>query len=107
MTTTEIQIPAGLCYEELDGRILYRKGYRDVLAGKKTAKEIMGSSSLQALLVSALYLEIGKLLPDEYLALVSEPGLHIAHNSNIANDIAIFQLDQIERIHQKISGYSA
>ena len=90
-------IPMALRYEELDGRILYRKGYRDVLEEKKTVKEIMGSSSLQSLLISTLHLEIGRLLSEDYLAFVSEPGLHISHNSNVANDIAIFRLDQIER----------
>jgi hypothetical protein len=94
-------IPIALRYEEIDGRILYRKGYRDVLAGTRSIKEIMGSNSLQALLVSALHLEIGKLLPEEYLALISEPGLHIAHNSNVANDIAIFQLSQIEQFTKR------
>ena len=94
-------IPAALRHEELDGRILYRKGYRDVLAGTKTIKEIMGSSSLQALLVSLIHAELSRLLPDEYIALISEPGLHIAHNSNVANDIAIFRLSQIERFTKK------
>ena len=99
MVTSDI--PAALRHEEIDGRILYRKGYRDVLAGTKTIKEIMGSSSLQALLVSLIHAELSRVLPEEYIALVSEPGLHIAHNSNVANDIAIFRLSQIERFTKK------
>lgn len=94
-------IPTELLYEELAGRPLYRKGSRDVLAGTKSTKDIMGSSSLQSLLVSLLHLEIGKFLPDEYVAVVSEPGLHIAHGSNVANDIAVFKLSQIERFDKK------
>ena len=101
MGTLTADIPATLLHEELNGQKLYRKGSLDVLAGTKTYREIMGSSSLQALLVSLLHAEISKLLAEEYIALVSEPGLHIAHNSNIANDIAIFQLTQIERFTKK------
>ena len=29
-------IPESLVYEMIDGKILYRKGYKQVLAGKKT-----------------------------------------------------------------------
>ena len=94
-------IPAVLRYEELDGRTLYRKGYRDVLAGTKTYSEIMGSSSLQALLVSLIHAELSRELSPDYIAVVSEPGLHIAHNTNVANDIAIFRLNQIGRFNKK------
>lgn len=41
-----------LVFEKWDGKVHYRKGYRDVLSGSKTVKEIMGSSSLQAEIVS-------------------------------------------------------
>ncbi len=101
MTTETLAIPAALRHEELDGQILYRKGTLAVLNGEKTQKEIMGSSSLQSLVVSVLFGEIFKFLPDDYLAFVSEPGLHIAHNSNVANDIAIFRLADIEKVDRK------
>ncbi|SOD88828.1 hypothetical protein [Spirosoma fluviale] len=101
MTTVTADIPAALRYEELDGKFLYRKGYHDVLTGAKTIKEIIGSSSLQALLVSMIYGELSKLLQEKYITFISEPGLHLAHNSNVANDIAIFQLSQIERFTKK------
>ncbi len=61
----------------------------------------MGSSPLQALLVSLINGEIVKSVAEDYLAVVSEPGLHIAHNSNVANDIAIFKLSQIEQFDKK------
>lgn len=41
-----------LVYEVLDGRPLYYRGYEDVLAGKKIPEDIMGSSSLQWVLIS-------------------------------------------------------
>ncbi|WP_019989056.1 hypothetical protein [Rudanella lutea] len=100
-TTAPLTIPATFRHEELEGQILYRKGTLAVLNGQKTINEIMGSSSLQSLVVSILFGEIFKYLPDDYLAFVSEPGLHIAHNSNVANDIAIFRLAEIEKVNRK------
>ena len=101
MATATLDIPVAFRHEELDGQILYRKGTLAVLNGEKTQKEIMGSSSLQSLVISTLFGEIFKSLPDDYLAFVSEPGLHIAHNANVANDIAIFRLANIEKVDRK------
>lgn len=52
-------IPSYLIYETLNGRPLYRKGYKEVLAKRKTPGEIMGCSDIQAIIVSALHLNIG------------------------------------------------
>jgi len=101
MATVTLDIPSAFRHEELDGQILYRKGTLAVLNGEKTRKEIMGSSSLQSLVISVLHLEIGKYLTDDYLAFVSEPGLHIAHNANVVNDIAIFRLADIGKVDRK------
>ena len=56
---------------------------------------------MQALIVSLLYAEISRYLADDYIALVSEPGLHVAHNTNFSNDIAIYRLDQIDQFTKK------
>lgn len=45
----KIKVPDCLIYEIMDGQPIHYKGYQDVLNGTKTAKEIMGSSSLQSL----------------------------------------------------------
>jgi hypothetical protein len=47
-------IPAYLICEELEGKPLYYKGYKDVLSGKKTKEDIMGASGLQMELISYL-----------------------------------------------------
>ncbi len=39
-------IPESLVYERLDGQPIYYQGYRDVMAGRKTIEEIIGSSTL-------------------------------------------------------------
>ena len=86
------KIPESLIYEIMDGKAIYRKGYRDVLLGKKTLEEIMGSSSLQAIIVYYLTSFISRFInEDMYNVLVNEAGLHLDHRTNLANDIAIFE----------------
>jgi hypothetical protein len=99
---TARKIPDALIYEIMDGKPIYRKGYWDVLAGKKTTEEIKGSSSLQALLVSYLNGVIWKFIDeDRYFVLTGEPGVHINHRDNLSHDIAIY--DQTVLTPGKIS----
>lgn len=51
----------------------------------------MGASSLQSVIVWYLTTFIGRFIDeDQYFVLVSEPGVHIDHRTNLANDIAIY-----------------
>jgi hypothetical protein len=96
------KIPESLIYEIMDGKPIYRKGYRDVLSGKKTIEEIMGASTLQSVIVSHLMKVIFSFLDDDvYFVLTGEPGVHIDHRNNLANDIAIY--DQTVLTPAKIS----
>ena len=95
-------VPAHLVYEIMDGKPIYHKGYREVLAGIKTYEEIMGASSLQSLIVSYFSRFIFSFLDDDqYFAFMSEAGLHIDHRNNLSNDIAIY--DQSVLTPAKIS----
>ncbi len=86
------KVPENLIYEIMDGKPVYYKGYREVILGEKSIVEIMGSSSLQALIVFYLSAFIGKFIDEEiYTVLINEAGLHIDHKNNLANDIAIFE----------------
>lgn len=90
------KIPAHLVYEELDGQALPYRGYLDVLSGKKKLEEIMGSSSLQAVLVSIInWFVNNNINRKKYLIASNESGLHISSGSNLANDIAIFEKGKI------------
>ncbi|WP_080059447.1 Uma2 family endonuclease [Spirosoma aerolatum] len=96
------KIPENLIYEIMDGKPIYRKGYRDVLSGKKTREEIRGASTLQSVIVSYLVILIGKFIDDDaYFVLTGEPGVHLDHRNNLANDIAIY--DQTVLTPDKIS----
>lgn len=79
-------IPNSLLHETLNGKPLYRKGFQEVVNNNKTLEEIMGSSSLQAFVISILFTEITRRLPDDYLAFTSESGLYLSHGDNLANE---------------------
>lgn len=84
-------VPEYLIYEIMDGKPIHYKGYREVMAGTKTYADIMGSSTLQALIVTQLILTIGRQLNEDlFTMLSSEAGLHLDKRNNLAGDILIF-----------------
>lgn len=81
-----------LVRETLDGRALYYAGYQAVLAGRKTAEEIRGSSSLQWVLVSYfMRIMLRQLDEKKYWFATNEAGVHLDHRSNLAHDVAIYE----------------
>lgn len=99
---TTRSIPPALIYEQWEGKPIYYKGYRDVLAGKKTLEEIISCSDLQGVLVSllngCLYSAINR---KKYLLATNEVGLHLALNDNLANDVAIFEKEKLAKLQGK------
>lgn len=84
-------IPNEMIYEIIDGKPIHYKGYRDVLSGQKTFSEIMGSSTLQAQIVSYLMFLLARTIDEErFNVLTSEAGIHLDHRNNLAGDILIF-----------------
>ena len=61
-------IPESLVYEMMDGKTLYRKGYKQVLAGKKTLEEIMGASSLQSIVAFHISSIIAKFIDKTFIS---------------------------------------
>lgn len=84
-------VPDFLIYERIDGRPIYYQGYREVLAGRKTATEIIGSSTLQWVLVSYFMKVMIRSLDDRrYWFASNEAGVHLDHRSNLSHDVAIY-----------------
>lgn len=85
-------IPSYLVYEVLNGRPLYYKGYKDVIEKNLNPESIMGSSSLQSILVSLIY---GYMLYNrdkrKYLPVTNEAGLHLELKDNLSCDVAVFE----------------
>jgi len=95
-------IPPALIYEMWKGKPIYYRGYRDVPAGKKTITEIMSCSDLQGVLVYLLGLYIGNAVDrKKYLIATNEPGLHLALNDNLNNDIVIFEKATVGKLKGK------
>ena len=71
-------IPARLVREVLNGRPLYYKGCRDVLAGHAKPEDIMWGSDLQSFVVTAIAATIWNSVDrKKYKVASSEAGLHI------------------------------
>lgn len=95
-------IPSALVYEMWQGKPVYYRGYKEVLAGKKTIEEIMSCSDLQGVLVSLLngYL-YGVINRKKYLLATNEIGIHLALNDNLGNDVVIFEKEKIGKLKGK------
>jgi hypothetical protein len=95
-------VPEALIYEVWDGKPIYYKGYRDVVAGKKTAAEIMSCSDFQGVLVSLLNFHLGNLIDRKtYLLATNEIGLHLQLNDNLANDVVIYEKAKLGKLKGK------
>ncbi|WP_435356426.1 Uma2 family endonuclease [Emticicia sp. SJ17W-69] len=90
------KIPAKFIREEVNGKPYYYKGYKSVINGTKQIEEIIGSSSLQSILVMILgFFVKSKLDKSKYLLATNEAGLHLGTKNNIATDIGIFLKEKV------------
>lgn len=90
------KIPEQLIYEIIDGQPFYYSGYKEVVAGKKSLEDIMGSSTLQSFIVTYLVMLLGRKLDEnQYTVLASEAGIHLDQHNNLAGDILIFDANTL------------
>lgn len=98
----ERKVPEHLVKEVLDGQPIYYKGYRSVMYGHKNLDDIMGASSLQALIINFIQKILIKNLDDfNYLVLAGEAGLHLSHGNNLSGDIMLYHIGQIEKFTKR------
>lgn len=90
--TTAPEIPSSLVYEVLNGRPLYYRGYKEVMAKNLNPESVMGSSSLQSIVVSLIH---GYILNNrdkkKYIPVTNEAGVHLDVKNNLSCDVAIFE----------------
>lgn len=84
-------VPEELIREVIYDKPYYYKGYKNVINNEKTLEEIMGSSSLQSGIISALLIHFGYLLKKEYRVVGSEAGLHLDVNDNMSLNLAFYK----------------
>jgi hypothetical protein len=89
-------IPEYLIYEMDEGKPIYYRGYKDVLNGTKTPEQIMGSSSLQSLMVSLIMEFVIRNCDDEFLALPGELGFIFGKKTWRSLDVALYRKKIIE-----------
>ncbi len=89
-----------LTYEVVDGKPIYYRGYRDVLAGKKNPEEVMGSSTLQWYIIGRIVRLLFPLEEKGYLVAINEAGVVIEKDTRRALDIALFRREDV-RISDK------
>ncbi|MFN8348228.1 MAG: Uma2 family endonuclease [Spirosomataceae bacterium] len=92
------KVPEYLIKEILDGKPVYYKGYRTVMFGDKKLEDIMGASSLQALIISYIQRILWKFLSeDDYFVFSGEPGLHLEHRNNLSGDLIVYKAEQLTK----------
>ncbi len=85
-------IPSYLIYEVLNGRPLYYRGYKEVMEKNLNPESVMGSSSLQSILVSLIHtFMMNNRDKKKYLPVTNEAGLHLDLNENLSCDVAVFE----------------
>ncbi len=84
-------IPDYLIYEMDEGKPIYYRDYIDVLKGTKTPEQIIGSSSLQSLLVSLIIKFIIQYCDEEFLPLASELGFIFGKKTWRSLDVALYR----------------
>lgn len=85
-------IPKTLIYETINNKQYYYDGYKEIVKKTKKLEGIMGSSGLQALIISTILRFLYKNLSEEHYEIVTnEAGLHIDKGDNLATDIAIYE----------------
>ncbi len=90
------QLLKELVYERYRGRPIYYRGYREVLQGKKTVEEVMGSSKLQWFVIQAiLRLLFANLDLSRFVVATNEAGFRTGRRSWRNLDIAVFDRQQL------------
>ena len=86
------RIPDELVYEIMNGKPIYYKGYKDVIENNYQISNIMGSSSLQSILIDIILRKLyNSIDTKKYSILTNELGLHLNKKDNLAADISIFE----------------
>jgi len=92
----KIEIPEALVYEMMDGKPIPYRGFEAVLNQEKEPEDIMGSSGLQSIIVSAILRHLFRVLPEEkYEIVTNEAGLHLDKNNNLSTDIGIYLSEKL------------
>ncbi|GAB6065176.1 hypothetical protein JCM9492_02680 [Aquifex pyrophilus] len=84
-----------LTYEKVRGKPIYYRGYEKVLKGELPPEAVMGSSELQAIIISLILKYLFKNLPKDFIPLTNELGFMLSPQNFRSLDIAIYKKDEV------------
>jgi Uma2 family endonuclease len=91
------KVPESLIYEIMDGKPIYYHGYQSVLNKKRKPEDIMGSSSLQAVIVSFIVGLLYRYFNEkEFWIMTNEAGVYLDHGNNLAGDIMLYERKRLK-----------
>lgn len=95
-------IPAALIYEQWAGTPVYYKGYRDVLAGKKTIEEARSTTDIQGVLTALIVGYVSTQIDRKtYLLATNGAGLQLSSTDNLCNDVVIYEKGKVGKLRGK------
>lgn len=89
------KIPISLVRETLHGKPLYYNGYKNVLNGLEQTAAIVGISSSQSLLHSAISFHIGSKMDRKKYLLATGPWLQRNNKNKLCSDLCIFSKQKV------------
>lgn len=96
-------VPDYLIYEMDEGRLIYYRGYKEVIKKAKTPEEIMGCSLIQSLLATLISYFARDHFPKNYICLSNELGLKLPKKSRRNLDLAIYDKNKFTEPGKKWS----
>ncbi|MCU0340346.1 MAG: hypothetical protein MUE30_10705 [Spirosomaceae bacterium] len=98
----EKQLLKALVYEEWGDKVVYYKGYEEVLRGEINLESVMSCSDIQGVLVAILtYTIASKINRKKYLLATNEVGLHLKRKNNLGNDLVIYEREKVKTLRGK------
>ena len=85
-----------LTYEMVNGKPIYYRNYERVLKGELPPEAVMGSSGLQAFIISLILRYLFGVLPKDYVVLSNEVGFYIKKGTWRNLDIAIYEREKVK-----------
>lgn len=99
---SEKQLLKALIYEEWGDKVVYYKGYEEVLKGEINLESVMSCSDIQGVLVAVLNgIIFNKINRKKYLLATNEVGLHLKRKHNLGNDLVIYEREKVKTLRGK------
>lgn len=91
------KVPEYLIYEMMDGKPIYYRGYKSVLNKNRSLDDIIGSSSLQSIIITFVARVLHTFLIEEnYWIMLGGTGIYLNDKDNLTGDILICEKSRLK-----------